>query len=284
MILIENQTYSGERPLYESRNIAIHNVTIGEGESGLKECRHIQARHCNFEGMYILWEGQHIECRDCLFTKNSRASLWYVHHLQMTGCRINSVKPLREVRDFTISDLTVKNGAEAFWFCRKGNIGNLKMEKAEYAFFQSDKITINQLNLQGKYTFQYARNIEIRDSVLDTKDAFWMSENCTIYDSQVKGEYLGWYSRNLRLVRCHISGTQPLCYCRNLILEDCTFAPDADLAFEYSTVQATVRSAITSIKNPTSGSIVCSRCDNIILNEHQKSPANCQIQITEAEA
>lgn len=111
----------------------------------------------------------------------------------------------------------------------------------------------------GKYTFQYARNIEIHNAVLDTKDAFWNSENVTVYDSEIKGEYLGWYSRNLRLVRCHISGTQPLCYAENLVLEDCSFAPDADRAFEKSSVRATILGEITSIVDPLPGSEIKKR-------------------------
>ena len=277
MTHIYKKVFAGERPLYASRELQLQSVTINEGESGLKECRQIHAQRCHFRGMYILWEGQDIQCEDCLFDKDSRASLWYVKNLKLNQCRINSVKPLREICGFSISNLTVKQGAEAFWFCKEGVIDTALLKNAEYAFFKSAQMKINRLALQGKYSFQSTRNIEIHDSTLDTKDAFWMSENCTIFDSQVKGEYLGWYSNNLRLVRCHITGTQPLCYCRNLVLEDCTFGPDADLAFEYSDVQATLHSPITSIKNPTTGKIACQGCDEIIIDEHRREPADCQI-------
>ena len=121
------------------------------------------------------------------------------------------------------------------------------------------KSPISNIQLQGKYAFQYAKDIEIHNAVLDTKDAFWNSENCTIYDSDIRGEYLGWYSKNLRLVRCKISGTQPLCYARNLILEDCSFAPDADRAFEKSSVKATILGEITSIVDPLPGSEIRKR-------------------------
>ncbi len=248
--MIENQIFSGERPLYASRDLRLSRVTIGEGESGLKESRHIEAVDCIFEGLYILWECHEVLCRNCTFEKDSRASLWYMRNLQMDNCRIRSVKPLREIDGLTIRHLRINRGAEAFWLCRNGEINHLQITKAEYAFFQSQNLKINHLGLHGKYTFQYTRNIEIHNAVFDTKDAFWNSVNCTIYDSDIRGEYLGWYSCNLHLVRCHISGTQPLCYCKNLILEDCTFAPDADRAFEKSSVRATVRGPITSIVNP----------------------------------
>ena len=141
----------------------------------------------------------------------------------------------------------------------------------------SSDIRIKNLNLQGNYSFQYCKNVEIRDSVLHTKDAFWETENVTVRDSVIIGEYLGWYSRNLRLINCRIGGTQPLCYAEGLVLEGCTFEPDADLAFEYSEVQADIRGAVASVKNPRTGSIVADSYGEIILDANLKAPGDCKI-------
>ena len=113
--------------------------------------------------------------------------------------------------------------------------------------------------------------------VLNTKDAFWETDNVTVYDSVIKGEYLGWHSRNLRLVNCHISGTQPLCYAENLIMENCTMGEDADLAFEYSSVHATIKGNVTSVKNPLTGRIAATGYGEIILDEYKKAPGDCEI-------
>ena len=262
-MLIKDQYFDGERPLYESRDLRLERVTIGEGESGLKECRNILADHCTFNGMYVIWEFENVECTNCLFAATDRAPLWYGRGLKLSDCRINAPKPLRELTDITIERTRFKDTKEAFWFCRDGRLTDIEMRNAEYAFFQSQQFQISNLQLQGKYAFQYARDIEIHNAVFDTKDAFWESENVTVYDSDIKGEYLGWYAKNLRLVRCRISGTQPLCYCENLIIEDCSFAPDADLAFEKSSVRATIIGKVTSIKDPLSGSVIVEgdRCE-----------------------
>jgi hypothetical protein len=142
----------------------------------------------------------------------------------------------------------------------------------------SENIDIDGYTLYGNYSFQYVKNAVIRNANLQTKDAFWESENITVYDSVINGEFLAWYSKNLRLVRCRIGGTQPLCYCENLVLEDCTFEPDADLAFEYSSVQATVNGHIVSVKNPRSGFIKAGSIGEVILDENIKAPGNCEIQ------
>lgn len=57
----------------------------------------------------------------------------------------------------------------------------------------------------------------------------------------------------------------------------CTFGADADLAFEYSTVNATVKGSITSVKNPRSGRIVADGYGQIILDANIKAPGDCQI-------
>ena len=60
-------------------------------------------------------------------------------------------------------------------------------------------------------------------------------------------------------------------------MENCTMADDADLAFEYTSLQATINSPVHSIKNPKSGSITANSYGIIILDENIKAPADCKI-------
>lgn len=256
---ISDQYFSGERPLYASRDLQLNRVTIGEGESGLKESRRVEAVECRFEGMYVIWECEDVTCRNCYFAASDRAPLWYCRDLRLFDCLIDAPKAFREIDRLTLERIKMTDGAEAFWYCRSGQVSDLQIEQAQYAFMYAFQFQISNIQLQGKYAFQYARNIEIHNAILDTKDAFWNSENVTVYDSEIKSEYLGWYSKNLRLVRCRIAGTQPLCYAENLVLEDCSFAPDADRAFEKSSVNATIIGDIASIVNPLPGSLIENR-------------------------
>ena len=65
------------------------------------------------------------------------------------------------------------------------------------------------------------------------------------------------------------------------MLEDCTFDPDADLAFEDSDLRATILSPVTSVKNPRSGSIKVPSIGELILDEHILQPASCIIEQTD---
>ena len=60
-------------------------------------------------------------------------------------------------------------------------------------------------------------------------------------------------------------------------MEDCTIGEDAVLAFEYSTIKATIKGHVPSIKNPTSGYIAVESVGELIIDENQRKPADCQI-------
>ena len=160
---------------------------------------------------------------------------------------------------------------------RNVNTGSFKNWGLELS---ADYIINKYWSVNGNYSFQYAKNVEIRNAVINSKDAFWESENVTLVDCEVNGEYLGWYAKNMRLVRCHLTGEQLLCYVDGLILENCTFGEDANLMFEYSTVNATINGDVTSIKNPTSGTITINgKCGEVIFDKNQKAPADAKLII-----
>jgi len=276
---IENKEFGGERPLYKSENLMLKNVTIHAGESSIKESRDISAEQCRFEGKYVFWETDGVECKNCYFAESARSSVWYSRNIKYSDCQVDAPKMFRRAHFIDLQNVNIPNGEETFWDCSNIRLRNVIISNADYLFMHSTDIEIYDYRQDGNYSFQYARNVVIHNAVINSKDSFWESEDCTLYDCEVNGEYLGWYAKNLRLVRCHITGTQPLCYCENLIIEDCTFGEDADLAFEYSTIQATIKGRVHSIKNPTSGHIRVDEVGEIIIDQNQKQPADCVIQL-----
>ena len=279
METIKNQYFEGERPLYCRRDgLRLEGVKIGPGESSLKECANIEAVNCEFAGKYPFWECDGFTIRNCVFREGARAALWYTRGCRMYDTLVEAPKMFRRISDVYLENVKMPMAQETFWDCSDIRLRNVETSDANYIFMHSENIDIDGYTLYGNYSFQYVKNAVIRNANLQTKDAFWESENITVYDSVINGEFLAWYSKNLRLVRCRIGGTQPLCYCENLILEDCSFEPDADLAFEYSSVQATVSGHIVSVKNPRSGFIKAGSIGEVILDENIKAPGNCEIQ------
>ena len=273
MIEIKDKEYGGERPLYTLHDARLERVTIHFGESSIKESGNIEAYNCTFEGKYVFWECRGFLAEDCRFETSARSSLWYSENGKLVRCQVDAPKMFRRMKGIDLQDCRFTDAQETLWDCDRVSIRNCSFENADYFGMHTDNIRIDHLHLNGNYGFQYSKNVEIRNSVLNTKDALWECENVTITDSEINGEYLAWYSKGLTLIRCHITGEQPLCYCEDLTLVDCTFGADANLMLEYSTVEASIKGDVHSIKNPTSGHItVGGRIGEIVIDENQKAP------------
>lgn len=280
---IENTFFEGERPLYGVRDVQLENVKFYPGESALKETRNIEARRCEFMGKYPFWHTDGALIEESLFTVYGRAAIWYSKNITMRDTRVEAPKIFRELDGVTLENVKLTCAEETLWNCRDIVLRNVEAAKGDYLLLNGRNVEVDNLRLQGNYTFQDVRNAVVRNSVLNSKDAFWHTENVTVYDSVLNGEYLGWYSKNLRLVNCRISGTQPLCYVENLVMENCTMEESADLAFEYTTLNAEINGSVTSIKNPSGGSIRVGSVGELILDENCRNRGACEI-ILEDEA
>ena len=278
MKLIKGQTFGGERPLFGIENTRLEDVTIAEGESGIKCCRNVEADGCRFVGKYPWWHVDGSRITDCLFEPGSRSAIWYSRDMTMTDTVINAPKLFREMEHLTLENVTINDADETFWNITGLRATNLKLRNGTYPFMYCREVYVDGLDCDAKYVFQYCRDVEIHNARIVTKDSLWECENVTIYDSVIDGEYLAWHSKNVHLVRCHIAGEQPLCYAEGLVLEDCTFDEASDRAFEDSDVVADIRGSITEVKNPRSGHIVADRIGRITYDRFAKPPHNCVIE------
>ena len=275
---ISKQHFEGERPLFAKHHLRLEQVTIGDGESAIKECSDIEAEDCRFWGKYPFWHVHGFRINRCQFDVGARSALWYSDHLDMRDTRIDGPKMFREMSDLYMENVTINDADETFWRCRNVEARNLELHDGTYPFMFSDNIRIDGLKSDSKYVFQYCKNVELRHAHIVTKDSFWECENVTIYDSLLDGEYLAWHSKNVRLVNCHLAGEQLLCYADQLVLENCTFDQACDRVFEYSNVEASIRGHIENIKNPRSGHIVADSIGSITIDEHVSQPNNCIIE------
>ena len=277
MKTIKNQHFEGERPLFAVHGVRLENVTIGEGESAVKECSDIEAENCHLWGKYPFWHVHGFKINNCQFDAGARSALWYSDHLDMRDTRTDGPKMFREMSDIYMENVVINDADETFWRCRNIVAKNLELHDGTYPFMFSENIKIDGLKSDSKYVFQYCKNVELTNAHIVTKDSFWECENMVIRDSYLDGEYLAWHSKNVRLVNCQLAGEQLLCYADRLLLENCTFDKACDRVFEYSNVEADIKGHIENIKNPTSGHIVADSIGSITIDENIKQPANCKI-------
>lgn len=276
---IIGKNFDEERALYNLTDTQVLDCCFAgpaDGESVLKEARNVVLKNCGFSLRYPLWHVRAFEMENCAMDDKTRAAIWYSCDGKIEKTVLGGIKALRECRNITIRESRIES-QEFGWKCSGIALHDCDLA-AEYVFFDSRDVMLENVRMKGKYSFQYMENLTIRNSVLDTKDAFWHSKNVTVENSTLKGEYLAWFSEGLTLINCHISGTQPLCYCKNLKLVNCTMEA-ADLSFEYSDVEADVRGHIDSVKNPKSGSITADSVGEIIMTDDVVMPCHGEVHI-----
>mgnify|MGYP002625026622 CR=1 FL=1 len=279
MKLIKDKSFGGERPLFALKDTRLENVTITEGESGIKFCRNLEADSCHFYGKYPWWHVDKSMITNCYFAAGSRSAIWYSNDMTMRNCIIDGPKFFREMNGLSLENVRINDADETFWKVKDLKVRNVILHDGTYPFMFCENVDVDGLESDSKYVFQYVRNAVIRNAYIVTKDAFWETENVTIYDSVLDGEYLGWHSKNLKLVRCKISGEQPLCYVEGLVMEDCKIDAASDRCFEDSILDACISGDVTEIKNPRSGHIrVSGKVGRITIDENILAPADCIVE------
>ena len=278
MELIKNKEFGGERPLFATHDLRLENITIVDGESGIKQCQNMECYDSKFYGKYPWWHVDGAKIENCYFAPGSRSAIWYTNDLVMKHCTIDGPKFFREMKNVELEDVTINDADETFWKVKGLRLKNVTLHEGTYPFMFSEDIYVDGLESDAKYVFQYCKNVEIHNAKIVTKDSFWECENITIYDSLLDGEYLAWHSKNVRLVNCHLAGEQLLCYAQDLVLENCTIDAACDRMFEYSTVEADIRGHIEHIKNPSSGHIIADSIGSVTIDENVRQPNNCIIE------
>ena len=77
---IANKTFDQERSLYHLQNASVSNCTFAgpaDGESVLKECRHIAVDGCRFSLRYPLWHAKDFSLTNSSMDELTRAPIWY---------------------------------------------------------------------------------------------------------------------------------------------------------------------------------------------------------------
>ncbi len=53
MEIIKDKKFGGERPLFGMKDVRLENITITDGESGIKCCQNIECEGSKFYGKYL---------------------------------------------------------------------------------------------------------------------------------------------------------------------------------------------------------------------------------------
>lgn len=142
MELIKNQEFGGERPLFTIHDTRLENITITDGESGIKQCQRVEASNCRFYGKYPWWHVDGALIEDCYFALDSRSAIWYTNDLVMRRCRIDAPKFFREMKNVELEDVQICDADETFWRVDGLKLRNVKLHGGTYPFMFSKNIYV----------------------------------------------------------------------------------------------------------------------------------------------
>lgn len=278
---IRQEFLTGERALFQGKDLKIYDTIFDDGESPLKESNNIEVYGSMFKWKYPLWYANNIKVKDSTWFEMARAGVWYTNHIEIEDCAVDAPKNFRRCHDITLKNVSIPDAAETLWSCDQVTMEHV-LARGDYFAMNSQNMDIRDFTLYGNYSFDGVQNVEIHNAKMLSKDAFWNSDHVTVYDSFISGEYLGWNAKNLTLVNCTIESLQGMCYIDNLVMKNCKLI-NTTLAFEYSTVDAQIDSKIDSVLNPSGGVIRADYIENLIIESDKVDPGKTTIICKNAE-
>ncbi len=278
---IRQEFLTGERALFQGKDLKIYDTIFDDGESPLKESNNIEVYGSMFKWKYPLWYANNIRVKDSTWFEMARAGVWYTNHIEIEDCAVDAPKNFRRCYDITFKNVSIPDAAETLWNCDQVTMEHV-LARGDYFAMNSRNMDIRDFTLYGNYSFDGVQNVEIHNAKMLSKDAFWNSDHVTVYDSFISGEYLGWNAKNLTLVNCTIESLQGMCYIDHLVMKNCKLI-NTTLAFEYSTVDAQIDSKIDSVLNPSGGVIRADYIENLIIESDKVDPGKTTIICKNAE-
>lgn len=278
---IRQEFLTGERALFQGKDLKIYDTIFDDGESPLKESNNIEVYGSMFKWKYPLWYANNIRVKDSTWFEMARAGVWYTNHIEIEDCAVDAPKNFRRCHDITLKNVSIPDAAETLWSCDQVTMEHV-LARGDYFAMNSQNMDIRDFTLYGNYSFDGVQNVEIHNAKMLSKDAFWNSDHVTVYDSFISGEYLGWNAKNLTLVNCTIESLQGMCYIDHLVMKNCKLI-NTTLAFEYSTVDAQIDSKIDSVLNPSGGVIRADYIENLIIESDKVDPGKITIICKNAE-
>ena len=197
MKLIKNKEFGGERPLFGEKDTRLEDITIVDGESGIKCCENLECYNSKFYGKYPWWHVDNSIIANCYFAPESRSAIWYSNNMNMKDSVIDGPKFFREMNNLELENVKINDADETFWKVNGLKLKNVELHEGTYPFMFSSNIYVDGLVSDSKYMFQYCHNVEIHNAKITTKDSFWECDNVTVYDSELNGEYLAWHSKDI---------------------------------------------------------------------------------------
>lgn len=146
--------------------------------------------------------------------------------------------------------------------CKRLKLTSVIVEGVD-AFLNCSNLAAWNLSVAGDGAFRHLENSLITGSIINGDDVLAYAKNVTLRDCVITGRRIGWMAQDLTFINCTIVGEAPLCRGREINVIDCRMLL-ADMAFEYSEIEASINGHINSVINPLSGTILADTVGTVL--------------------
>lgn len=149
-----------------------------------------------YSGERPLFKSEFLKLNNCQFLQGESA-LKFANDIVANGCEFSSKYLFWHDKNLVINNSDFYDGARAsIWY--------------------SDKININDSNINSPKIFRDSKNISIINTFLDTNETLWDCENIYITSCKIKGDYLLFHSQNIFLKDMELDGNYSFQHTKNL--------------------------------------------------------------------
>ena len=104
---IRQKFLTGERALFQGKDLKIYDTIFDDGESPLKESNNIELYGSMFKWKYPLWYANNIKVKDSTWFEMARAGVWYTNHIEIEDCAVDAPKNFRRCHDITLKNVSI---------------------------------------------------------------------------------------------------------------------------------------------------------------------------------
>ena len=139
---ISEKTLTGERALYQVKNVEIENSIFDDGESPLKHSDSVEVSGTSFRYKYPLWYSNNVKVKNSVFFELGKSGIWYTNDLYFKDVQIDAPKEFRRCKNISLENVIFTNAAETMWTCDGISLKNVQA-KGDYFALNAKNINAN---------------------------------------------------------------------------------------------------------------------------------------------
>lgn len=121
-------------------------------------------RNCSFWLHYPLWHVRKFTLQGVTMDELTRAAIWYAEDGEITDSTLGGIKAVRECKNISLKRCKA-DSPEFGWKSQGIHLEDTEIT-SEYLLFDSRDVSLKNVKMKGKYSFQYIENLTIENCEL----------------------------------------------------------------------------------------------------------------------